>query len=52
MHPIKFHSSKTYILIVVSSYQELLRNGHTTSQQVQLLIELPFNALIVTYSRV
>jgi hypothetical protein len=37
--------------IEVSSYKELLRDGHTTNQYVQLLSELSFNVLIETYLR-
>jgi hypothetical protein len=37
--------------IEISSYKELLRDGHTTNQCVQLLPELHFNTLIETYLR-
>jgi hypothetical protein len=35
--------------IEISSYKELLRDGHTTNQCIQLLSELHLNTLIVTY---
>jgi hypothetical protein len=49
MHLIETCSSRTYMPIEISSYKELLRDGHTTKQCVQLLSELPLNALIETY---
>jgi hypothetical protein len=48
MHPIETYSTRTYMSIKVS-YKELLRDGHITNQCVQLLSELPLNALIETY---
>jgi hypothetical protein len=51
MHPIETYSSRTYMPIEVSSYKELLRDGHTTNQCIQLLPELSLNALIETYLR-
>jgi hypothetical protein len=50
-YPIETYSSKTYMSIEVSSYKELLRDGHTTNQRVQRPLELSLNALIKTYLR-
>jgi hypothetical protein len=51
MNPIEIYSSRTYMPIETSSYKELLRDGHTTNQCVQLLPELHLNTLIETYLR-
>jgi hypothetical protein len=37
--------------IEVASYKKLLSDGYTTNHRIQLLLELPFNALIESYLR-
>jgi hypothetical protein len=51
MNHIETYSSKTYMPIEIFSYKEFLREGHTTNQCVQLLLELHLNVLIETYLR-
>jgi hypothetical protein len=51
MSPFETYSSRTYMSIDISSYKELLKDGHTTNQCVQLLLELHLNTLIETYLR-
>jgi hypothetical protein len=48
--PSKPTLSRTYMPIEVS-YEELLRDGHTSNQHVQLLLEMSLNAVIKTYLR-
>jgi hypothetical protein len=50
MNSIETYYSRTYMPIEIS-YKELLRDGYTTTQCVQLLPELHLNALIETYLR-
>jgi hypothetical protein len=43
---IETYSSRTYMPIEIPSYKEILRDGHTTNQCVQLLSKLHLNTLI------